>query len=229
MSAAWRWQVVVGVSCSGLALASPDESLLRLCLQKLQAPCEVRLTLRNPLPPECTTKAGGTWDCQVINSWQSPVPRVRLEQQFEGVRRSWVTAFRKEVRRPAWIATVDLPTGSLVRSANFELQQRWGEESSTSERPLWNFQCPGQWRLRRPLTAGSPLDPNRLEAVPVCEPGCGITLHFQGEGLRGTMSARALEKGFPGRSLRVRLENGTTILAFCDERGTFSIEETMKP
>lgn len=219
--------LLIWATLARLALAQPD--LLQLtesrCLETLRVPAEVRLVAANRPAFDGVTPGAGSWKYQVLSPWQAAAPRVRMEYEIGGVRRSWVMVFRREVQVRVWCARIPLAVGTPLRQEDFEEQCLW-QPASAPQPATWQFgPLAGGFRLRQCLGRGARLEPGKLEPIPLCEAGCSIVLVFRREDVRILLGARALERGYPGRSLRVRLDSGKTVLAFCSPEGEFQIQE----
>ncbi|MBT9588583.1 flagella basal body P-ring formation protein FlgA [bacterium] len=201
-------------------MGAQELSLDQRALQALQPPAQVRLTATNRPAPDSLPREPLLWRHQILSNWDSPSPRVRLEVCGSDGRRSWVVAFRRQVSAQQWHARTPLVAGTTPRIEDFECKQSW-VETAVPPSLVFDWSQSGQYRLRRNLAQDAVLDLRQLERIPVCEAGCNIVVEHRQQGLLVRMQARAMEKGFAGQDLRVRLDSGAQMLVHCDQNGLF--------
>jgi hypothetical protein len=206
------WAYFLFLSC-GLnqgvwAQSQPD--LVEMARKALAPPATLRLV------PVSTPKLDGPaqkcqWRSQVLAGLVSSNPRVRLEQELPQGRRSWTVTFRKMVLGHAWKSSASLPVGHLLDTQDWHWEEVWNE-SGRVVAPAWDGQQ--RLRLKRAVAGGHLLRLCDVEAIPLCEAGGSIEIHSQGDGLTTVFRARALERVFAGRCVRIRLPDGTQSTAW---------------
>ena len=186
---------------------------------------EVRLLPRGSVA-ETTMPVGPLqWKCTTLAGLESPNPRVRVEVAGQDGKRSWVVAFDKQVQVSQKLALHPLVAGSPLREEDFQTTTVWVSANQTGSTP-YTGPYDGRYRVRRPVQAQAALAAAWVEAVPYCEAGCQVEIRMQQTGLALTVSGKALERGYPDRPLRVRLENGGTMQAWYDKDGQLSDRRT---
>lgn len=211
---------VLGLLLLACQVGAQEPTLEQRALQALKPPAQVRLTATNHPTPDSLPSAPLLWRPQVLSNWDSPTPRVRLEVSGADGRRSWMVAFRRQVSALQWQARTPLSAGTTPRVGDFECKQSW-VDAGAAPREVFDWSRSDQYRLRRNLAQDAVLDLRLLERIPVCEAGCNIVVEHRQQGLLVRMQARAMEKGFPGQDLRVRLDSGAQMLVHCDQNGLF--------
>lgn len=215
-----RWAGVATMAAVLLASAGPSaaESLEDRARAILAPGPGVRLECKNSR--QASPESAWNWKCEVLGDLQAACPRVRLEAETPQGRRSWVVAFDKWRLQDRWVALHPLASGQRIQQSDFQFQPHWERETSLPSQD-WLWPAQGSYRLRRSLKSGEGLDPRQLEAIPCCESGCTIAVEHDGGGIRVVMQAQALERGYPGKSLRARLQNGQHVLVWCDAQGRY--------
>jgi len=212
----WGWLLL---ACP-LGLGAQELSLEQRALEALKPPAQVRLMATNHPTLDFLPGAPLHWRAEILSPWDSPTPRTRLEVRGVDGRRSWVVAFRRQVRTQQWRARGPLLARTTPQVEDFELKEIWLDAGLEAPEPF-DWSQASQYRLRRNLAQDAILEWRLLERVPVCEAGCHIVVEHRQMGLLVRMQARALEKGFPGQDLRVRLDSGAQMLVHCDQNGLF--------
>lgn len=201
-------------------VGAQEFTLEQRALQALQPPAQVRLTATNHPTPDSLPRAPLLWRTQILSHWDSPTPRVRLEASGADGRRSWVVAFRRQMSAIQWRARTPVLAGTTPRIEDFEGKECWVEPCVASKAPF-DWSQSSRYRLRRNLAQDAVLELSLLERIPVCEAGCNIVVEHRQQGLLVRMQARAMERGFSGQDLRVRLDSGAQMLVHCDQNGLF--------
>jgi flagella basal body P-ring formation protein FlgA len=178
----------------------------------------IKLTARGSVA-ETTMPIGPLhWKCTSLAGLDSPTPRVRVEVAGQDGKRSWVVAFDKQQLMCQKRCLHPLAAGTPLREEDFSNVQVWVPANGTGPTP-WQGPYDGRYRLRRALPAQACLPATAVEPVPYCEAGCQVSIQVQQPGISLTISGKALERGYPDRPLRVRLENGGTMQAWYDKSG----------
>lgn len=184
-----------------------------------------RLVARAGVGETSMPSAPWTWKCTALAGLESPSPRVRVEVAGQDGKRSWVVAFDKQLRVSQKLALRPLAPGTPLREEDFHSQEVWVPAPATGF-AYYTGPYDGRYRVRRAVPAQAPLAAAWVEAVPYCESGCRVEVRVQQPGLALTLTGKALERGYPDRPLRVRLENGGTLQAWYDKDGQLSDRRT---
>lgn len=186
---------------------------------------QVRLIARGSVA-ETTMPAGPlVWKCTVLAGLESPNPRVRVEVSGQGGKRSWLVAFDKQVQASQKLTLHALAAGTPLREEDFHSQEVWVPAHLVGS-AAYSGAYDGRYRVRRAVPAQAALAAAWVEAVPFCESGCQVDIHVRQPGLALTLTGRSLEKGYPDRPLRVRLDNGLVMQAWYDKDGQLSDRRT---
>lgn len=118
---------------------------------------------------------------------------------------------------PAWVLTSNASMGEvLTHDHAMQTEVDWAES------PHAIIALPDDWvgqTAARHLTAGMALRQTMVKAPQIFKPGAGVKVRVQGGGFAVTSSGKALEGGSVGQSVRVRMDNGRTIVGTVDAQG----------
>ncbi|MBS2038443.1 flagella basal body P-ring formation protein FlgA [bacterium] len=184
----------------------------------LAPPADVKLTPRGSVAEATMPNGPLVWKCTSLVGLDGPNPRVRVEVAGQDGKRSWVVAFDKQVLTSQKVCVHPLAAGTLLREEDFSTVQVWVPANPVGS-PAWQGPYDGRYRLRRAVPTQTPLLAAWIEPVPYCEAGCQVNIQVEQPGLSLTLSGKALERGYPDRPLRVRLDNGSTMQAWYDKEG----------
>ena len=207
------------------ALARADLSVAERAQAFLAPGPDVRLATRGKMAETTMPSGPWRWNCTILSGLDCPNPRVRVEVAGQDGKRSWVVAFDKQVRVTQKVTLHPLAPGTPLSEADFQVSELW-LPANQLQGPAYSGPFDSRYRVRRSLPAQSFLPASAVEAVPYCEPGCRVDVHVQQPGLALTLSGKSLERGYPDRPLRVRLENGGTMQAWYDKDGQLSDRRT---
>lgn len=196
--------------CGWAWAQSPLELAAR---QALNCPAGTRLVLVHE-PPASEVPSSGEFRAQALSGLECAYPRVRLEKAG----RSWLVVFRKEIQSARWVAASSLQAGQPLRKDDFRREQQWLANPLAEYDPPWG----SRYRLRRPLTVGQPLLPGYVEAVPLYEPGCTVSVRSLQGPVRLSLQGKVLERAYVNHSLRVRLDNGAVLMVWCQSDGSLT-------
>lgn len=203
------------LTASALAL---EPGVVERTRSYLAAPAGVKLTARGSVAETSMPQGPLIWKCTSLVGLDGPNPRVRVEVAGQDGKRSWVVAFDKQVLTSQKVCLRPLAAGTLLRQEDFSEVQAWVPANPAGS-PLWMGPYDGRYRLRRAVPAQTQLVAAWVEPVPYCEAGCQVNIQVQQPGLSLTLTGKALERGYPDRPLRVRLDNGSTMQAWYDKSG----------
>ena len=202
---------------TGTALAA-EPTIAERASAYLAPPANIKLTARGGVA-ETTMPVGPlNWKCTSLAGLESPNPRVRVEVAGQDGKRSWVVAFDKQLLVNQKVCLHPLAAGTPLREEDFSCVQAWVPANQPAS-PAWPGPFDARYRVRRALAAQASLPASAVEPVPYCEAGCQVSVQVQQPGVSVTISGKALERGYPDRPLRVRLDNGGTMQAWYDKSG----------
>lgn len=182
---------------------------------------DLRLSARGSVAETSLPAGPLVWKCTTLAGLDSPNPRVRVEVAGQDGKRSWVVAFDKQVQVIQKLALHPLTAGTPLSETDFHATSVWLPATQVGS-SIYLGPYDGRYRLRRSVPAQSALAAAWVEAVPYCEAGCRVEIRVQQPGLALTLSGKALERGYPDRPVRVRLESGGTMQAWYDKDGQLS-------
>lgn len=211
--------VLLTLALAGAAWA--DTTVFDRALASLAPGSEVRLSARGSVAETSLPVGPLVWKCTTLAGLDSPNPRVRVEVAGQDGKRSWVVAFDKQVQVSQKLALHPLAAGTPLSEADFHSTSIWVPANQPGSN-IYTGPFDGRYRVRRSVPAQSALAASWVEAVPYCEAGCRVEVRVQQPGLALTISGKALERGYPDRPLRVRLESGGTMQAWYDKDGQLS-------
>lgn len=118
---------------------------------------------------------------------------------------------------PAWVLTTNVSMGeTLTPEHAMQAEVDWAES------PHAIIALPDDWMgqsAARNLTAGMALRQTMVKAQQIFKPGAVVKVLAEGGGFAVTSSGKALEGGAIGQSVRVRMENGRTVVGTVNSRG----------
>ncbi|MGE8396753.1 MAG: flagellar basal body P-ring formation chaperone FlgA, partial [Comamonas sp.] len=118
---------------------------------------------------------------------------------------------------PAWVLTNNVSMGEvLTHDHAMQTEVDWAES------PHAIIALPDDWvgqTAARHLTAGMALRQTMVKAAQIFQPGAGVKVLVQGGGFVVTSSGKALEGGAIGQNVRVRMDNGRTVIGTVSPQG----------
>lgn len=118
---------------------------------------------------------------------------------------------------PAWVLVDNVSMGELL-SPEHAMQT----EVDWAESPHAIIALPEDWvgqTAARNLTAGMALRQTMVKAPEVFKSGAAVKVLVQGSGFVVTSSGKALEAGTVGKTVRVRMGNGRTVIGTASPQG----------
>ncbi|HEY4663780.1 MAG TPA: flagellar basal body P-ring formation chaperone FlgA [Comamonas sp.] len=118
---------------------------------------------------------------------------------------------------PAWVLVNNVSMGETL---SFEHAMQ--SEVDWAESPHSVIALAEDWigqTAARNLTAGMALRQTMVKAAEIFKPGAGVKVLVEGQGFVVTSSGKALEGGSAGQSVRVRMDNGRTVIGTVNPRG----------
>ena len=117
----------------------------------------------------------------------------------------------------AWVLTSNVNMGEMLTHDHaMESEVDWAES------PHSIIALPDDWvgqTAARNLTAGMALRQTMVKAPQIFKPGTGVKVSVQGGGFTVVSSGKALEGGSAGQNVRVRMDNGRTIIGVVNQQG----------
>jgi flagellar basal body P-ring formation protein FlgA len=118
---------------------------------------------------------------------------------------------------PAWVLTNNVSMGeALTFDSAMQAEVDWAES------PHAIIALPDDWlgqTAARNLTAGMALRQTMVKAPQIFKPGAGVKVLVEGGGFVVTSSGKALEGGAVGQNVRVRMDNGRTVIGTVNPQG----------
>lgn len=118
---------------------------------------------------------------------------------------------------PAWVLTSNVNMGeALAHEHAMQAEVDWAES------PHAIIALPEDWvgqTAARNLTSGMALRQTMVKASQLFKPGAGVKVLVQGGGFVVTSSGKALEGGAVGQNVRVRMDNGRTVMGTVNPQG----------
>ncbi len=118
---------------------------------------------------------------------------------------------------PAWVLVNNVSMGEVLTHEHaMQTEVDWAES------PHSIIALPDDWvgqTAARNLTAGMALRQTMVKAPEIFKPGAGVKVLVQGSGFVVTSSGKALESGSAGQNVRVRMENGRTVIGTVNQQG----------
>ena len=118
---------------------------------------------------------------------------------------------------PAWVLTNNVSMGeTLGHEHAMQAEVDWAES------PHAIIALPDDWvgqTAARNLTAGMALRQTMVKAAQLFAPGAGVKVKVEGGGFAVTSSGKALEGGSAGQNVRVRMDNGRTVIGTVNQQG----------
>ena len=118
---------------------------------------------------------------------------------------------------PAWVLVNNVSMGEVLTHEHaMQTEVDWAES------PHSIIALPDDWvgqTAARNLTAGMALRQTMVKAPEIFKPGAGVKVVVQGSGFAVTSSGKALESGSAGQNVRVRMENGRTVIGTVNQQG----------
>lgn len=118
---------------------------------------------------------------------------------------------------PAWVLTNNVSMGEpLTHEHAMQSEVDWAES------PHAIIALPEDWvgqTAARNLTAGMALRQTMVKAPQLFAAGAGVKVRVQGGGFAVTSSGKALEGGSVGQNVRVRMDNGRTVIGTVNPQG----------
>jgi flagella basal body P-ring formation protein FlgA len=118
---------------------------------------------------------------------------------------------------PAWVLVNNVSMGEVLTH-----EHAMQSEVDWAESPHSIIALPDDWvgqTAARNLTAGMALRQTMVKAPEIFKPGAGVKVLVQGSGFAVTSSGKALESGSSGQNVRVRMENGRTVIGTVNQQG----------
>lgn len=118
---------------------------------------------------------------------------------------------------PAWVLVNNVSMGEVLTH-----EHAMQSEVDWAESPHSIIALPDDWvgqTAARNLTAGMALRQTMVKAPEIFKPGAGVKVVVQGSGFAVTSSGKALESGSAGQNVRVRMENGRTVIGTVNQQG----------
>lgn len=122
---------------------------------------------------------------------------------------------------PAWVLSNNVSMGEPLT-----LDHAMQSEVDWAESPHAIIALPDDWvgqTAARNLTAGMALRQTMVKAPQLFKPGTGVKVLVQGGGFTVTASGKALEGGAVGQSVRVRMDNGRTVIGTVTPQGDVAV------
>lgn len=124
---------------------------------------------------------------------------------------------------PAWVLTGNVSMGeTLGHEHAMQAEVDWAES------PHAIIAMPEDWvgqTAARNLTAGMTLRQTMVKAAQIFKPGAMVKVISEGGGFAITSSGKALEGGSPGQNVRVRMENGRTVIGTVNPKGEVVVSQ----
>lgn len=118
---------------------------------------------------------------------------------------------------PAWVLTNNVNMGEvLTHDHAMQAEVDWAES------PHAVIALPDDWvgqTAARNLTAGMALRQTMIKAADIFKAGAGVKVRVDGGGFALTSSGKALEAGAVGQNVRVRMDNGRTVIGTVNQQG----------
>ena len=118
---------------------------------------------------------------------------------------------------PAWVLVNNVGAGeTLTQEHAMQKEVDWAES------PHAIIALPDDWvgqSAARNLTAGMALRQTMIKAAELFKPGAGVKVLVQGGGFAVTSSGKALDAGAVGQNVRVRMDNGRTVIGTVNQQG----------
>ena len=118
---------------------------------------------------------------------------------------------------PAWVLTHNVSMGEpLTHDHAMQIEVDWAES------PHAIIALPDDWvgqTAARNLTAGMALRQTMVKAAQILKPGAAVKVLVQGGGFVVTSSGKSLEGGAVGQNVRVRMDNGRTVIGTVTAQG----------
>lgn len=118
---------------------------------------------------------------------------------------------------PAWVLTNNVSMGEILTHDHaMQTEVDWAES------PHAVIALPDDWvgqTAARNLTAGMALRQTMVKAAQIFKPGAGVKVLVEGGGFVVTSSGKALEGGAVGQNVRVRMDNGRTVIGTVNQQG----------
>ena len=118
---------------------------------------------------------------------------------------------------PAWVLTNNVNMGeTLTHDHAMQAEVDWAES------PHAIIAMPDDWvgqTAARSLTAGMALRQTMIKAADIFKAGAGVKVRVDGGGFALTSSGKALEAGAVGQNVRVRMDNGRTVIGTVNPQG----------
>lgn len=124
---------------------------------------------------------------------------------------------------PAWVLVNNVNMGDVL-SAEHAMQA----EVDWAESPHAVIALPDDWvgqTAARNLTAGMALRQTMVKAPEIFKPGAAVKVLVQGGGFVVTSSGKALESGVVGQNVRVRMDNGRTVIGSVSPQGEVLVSQ----
>jgi len=170
------------------------------------SPFKITWPRRLPAVPACTAPLQ-------IQTTKRPVPAgwVALSLRCEPARWSRQIELRLQVLQKHLVAASNLMPGHLLT----ERDLRWAETDSAlvGEGVALELSQAVGLELRRPMTEGSPVRLNSLQAATVITKGTEVTLIFRGAGFELETRGQALDNAPMGGIVRINIKDGTILPA----------------
>lgn len=118
---------------------------------------------------------------------------------------------------PAWVLVNNVSMGEVLTH-----EHAMQSEVDWAESPHSIIALPDDWvgqTAARNLSAGMALRQTMVKAPEIFKPGAGVKVLVQGSGFAVTSSGKALESGSAGQNVRVRMENGRTVIGTVNQQG----------
>ena len=118
---------------------------------------------------------------------------------------------------PAWVLVNNVSMGEVLTH-----EHAMQSEVDWAESPHSIIALPDDWvgqTAARNLTAGMALRQTMVKAPEIFKPGAGVKVLVQGSGFAVTSFGKALESGSAGQNVRVRMENGRTVIGTVNQQG----------
>ena len=118
---------------------------------------------------------------------------------------------------PAWVLTNNVNMGEvLTHDHAMQAEVDWAES------PHAIIAMPQDWvgqTAARNLTAGMALRQTMIKAADIFKAGAAVKVRVDGGGFALTSSGKALEAGAVGQNVRVRMDNGRTVIGTVNQQG----------
>lgn len=118
---------------------------------------------------------------------------------------------------PAWVLVNNVNMGDVLT-----LEHAMQSEVDWAESPHAVIALAEDWlgqTAARNLTAGIALRKTMVKAPEIFKPGAAVKVLVQGGGFVVTSSGKALEGGTVGQNVRVRMDNGRTVMGTVNQQG----------